>query len=116
MTAPLVKLANAILFSAIKKSAEEFRIRPDGVVEFLINGETKEEMQLPADLYAHVIRRMSVMASLPVYPKGDCAFGRFNLLVGKLSYYFEVVVRGHGPDLTLRGRVITDAEFSGPYR
>ena len=65
------------------------------------------------------------MASLPVRRKGEVALGYIHIEVGPANYYFEIRVGGHGPELELRGRLLTEAEYriaqtpgknEGPYR
>lgn len=135
MTSGVEKLANAILLSVAKKPPDAFRIRPDGeayVVEHLVGGETIEEMRapneeiaIPGEVFAAVIRRLSVMASLPMRRKGEVALGYIHIEAGSANYYFEIRVGGHGPGLELRGRLLTEAEYrtvhspgksEGPYR
>ena len=114
MSEPIVDLAYAILLVAVKKSIEAFRIRPDAaeyVLEHLVEGDAAEEMRAPRATLAAVIRRMSVMANLPAYRKGEVAIGRIHLLAGEVQYYFAIQVSGHGPDLALNGRVLSKAEY-----
>lgn len=114
MSESIVKFAYAILLAASKKSAEAFRIRPDGdnyVVEFLLGGKTAEETRGPTEVLAAVIRRIGVMASLPPHKKGEVATGVLQLQSTSANHYFAIEVSGHGPALALQGRVLTEADY-----
>ncbi len=114
MSDSVARLAFAVLLAASKKTAQ-FRIRPDGVdyvVEHCIDEQTTEEMRAPDAVLAAVIRRLSVMANLPTYAKGESPSGLIHLEVGAdRTMFFAVLVTGHGPTLALEGRVITAAEY-----
>jgi hypothetical protein len=116
MSEGVEKLAYAVLLAASKQTTE-FRIRPDGaehVVEHRAGDKVVEEMRGPSAVLAAVIRRLSVMANLPTYKSGESASGRIHLTIGDdRAAYFAVVVSGHGPALTLQGRVLTEAEYAG---
>ena len=62
-------------------------------------------MNPPLTLHRPIIRRLGVMASLPVYRKGDCAESTIQLVVGERNLDFEIRVMGHGESLEawLRG-------------
>ncbi len=109
------KLAFAVLLVAAKKSVQAFRIRPEGseyVVEHRIGDETFEDMRAPAEVLGAVIRRLSVMANLPVYRKGESAGGLIELQAGEdRLLFFAIRVAGHGPTLVLDGRVLTASEY-----
>ena len=114
MTNSIIKLTNAILLAASKKSPEAFRIRPDGethVWEHLVAGEVIEELRGPSPMLTSVIRRMSVMASLPLHGKGEVAIGGIHIYTDEANYYFSIRVEGHGSALTLYGRVLSEAEY-----
>jgi len=104
------KLAFAVLLAAAKKQPSAFRIRPDGgdyVVEHRIGEETVEEMRGSREALAAAIRKLAVMANLPVYKAGESASGLIHLQVGTdRALYFAILVRGHGPTLALEGRVV----------
>jgi type II secretory ATPase GspE/PulE/Tfp pilus assembly ATPase PilB-like protein len=113
--APVIRLVNAILLSSVKKGASAIRIRHDGtrsIVEFLIDGVAHEEMGPPVKLHAPIIRRLSIMANLPMYAKGEAAVGYIHLsLGGDRHAYFAVRVEGHGDGLEAQLRAITAAEM-----
>ena len=96
---PVIRLVNAFLVSAIKAHASMIRVERS-VVTFTIGGTECEEMRLPDGVNAAIVRRLSVMANLPIYPRGQAAEGRIHLLVGDdRETYFALRVAGHGEDL-----------------
>ncbi len=96
---PVVKVTYAVLLSAIKKRATEIWIRT-GAIDFLIAGEVKQEMRPPGDLSAHIIRRVIVMAQLPVHALNEVASGEILLAISSdRQQRFAVAVRGHGDAL-----------------
>jgi type II secretory ATPase GspE/PulE/Tfp pilus assembly ATPase PilB-like protein len=96
---PVIRLVDAVLISAIKAHASMIRIERS-VVTFTIGGTECEEMRLPEGIHAAVVRRLSVMASLPTYARGQAAEGRIHLRIGDdREMYFALRVAGHGDDL-----------------
>jgi type II secretory ATPase GspE/PulE/Tfp pilus assembly ATPase PilB-like protein len=103
--APVVELVNAILLSAIKHGATAIRIRradERACVELVFDGapyrapETREEIRPPLALFAPIVRRLGVMASLP-YRGREIARGTFALVVDESRRFdFELEVAGHG--------------------
>jgi type II secretory ATPase GspE/PulE/Tfp pilus assembly ATPase PilB-like protein len=113
---PIVKLANAVLLSAISTGADaiRIRIRPDGaeaVVELLIAGETHEEMRAPVAVLGGVVRRMSVMANLPAHKKGEQATGFIHVLSESRHAFFAIKVEGHGPEVAAELRVLDEDAY-----
>jgi type II secretory ATPase GspE/PulE/Tfp pilus assembly ATPase PilB-like protein len=114
---PLTKLSYAIILSAQRRGAQQVRIRPDtdlaGMVEFVIDGAVHEEMRPPAKLLAPIIRRFSIMANLPIYPRGGAARGHIRVVIDERAEAFlAIVVRGHGAELNALLTVITEDEFT----
>ncbi len=112
---PLVKLAYAILLSAERKQASDIRIRRDGprsVVDFVIDGNVVEEMTPPLRLHSYIVRRMAIMASLPMYGRGRWAEGFIVLQVPDRQFGFAIRVEGHGDDAEATLRRLTDAELA----
>ena len=110
---PVVKLTNAILLSALKKGAKGIRIQAatdtECVVEFRIGDDVHEELRPPATLLGPIVRRLSVMGSLPVYPKHGSASGRFQLVIGdKSTASFAIRVEGHGTTLAVLLELVSD--------
>ena len=102
---PVTKVTYAILVSALKKRASEIwihRVGEQALVEFCIDGVAQVEMQPPQKLHEAIIRRLSVMASLPSYAKGHVASGTIHLMIGERDAWFELQVRGHGAELEAR--------------
>jgi type II secretory ATPase GspE/PulE/Tfp pilus assembly ATPase PilB-like protein len=112
-TAPIVKLVYAVLLSALKKRAQVITIRFDAtreyhggfgpreagasIIEFTRDGVIHEELDPPRRLHAHIVRRLSVMANLPIYGKDEVAAGRIHLRIGDTRHaYFTIRVGGHG--------------------
>jgi type II secretory ATPase GspE/PulE/Tfp pilus assembly ATPase PilB-like protein len=118
---PLTKLAYAVVLAARQKGAQQVRIRPDtalaGVVEFVIDGAVHEEMRPPAKLLPLIIRRFSVMASLPIYPRGGAAHGHIHVVIDERAEAFlAIVVRGHGAAMSALMTVISEDEFTAATR
>lgn len=110
---PVGKLVNAILLSSLKKHATEIAIRKvEGhpVVDFLIDGAGAREMQPPSAVYAHVVRRVRVMASIPFYPLGHHGVGTLVLMIGgDRRVEFAVKAEGHGEDIAVYLRRVHDS-------
>jgi general secretion pathway protein E len=111
MDSPIAKLTNAILLSAIKQHASEIwihRVADRSIVDFRVEGVVRQEMEPPAAIHAHIIRRLAIMASLPVYAKGEVASGTIHLAIGETrEAWFDVQVRGHGTELEARLALLT---------
>jgi type II secretory ATPase GspE/PulE/Tfp pilus assembly ATPase PilB-like protein len=113
---PVVRLVNAILLSSLKKAATELRLSPPNRVEFLMTGTWQLELEPPPALFTQVIRRLAVMASLPVYDKHDAATGLIQIRIGDdREARWHIVVTGHGAALTAHLRVPVD-DVPTPYR
>jgi type II secretory ATPase GspE/PulE/Tfp pilus assembly ATPase PilB-like protein len=97
---PVSRLVNAILLSALKQCATEIAIRTVDdrfVVDFLIDGVEQREMEPEAVLRGPVVRRISVMASVPYYRKGESGLGEIHLVIGEdREAHFAVRLEGHG--------------------
>lgn len=112
--APSIEVTHGILRSAIEQRASRIRIYVNGdglsVVDFVIADKLVQVMQPPLDLHAQIVRRVSVMASVPSYPKGEFACGRMRVFAGQLEddSYFDVTIRGHG------ARLLADLFNHGP--
>jgi len=108
---PLVKLANMVLLSALAKGAQTIAIRRDTaeecVVMFSIAGASHEELRPPLSLLGPLVRRLSVLANLPSYLKGQGATGFIHLIIGSdREAWFAIRVEGHGDGLTARLRIL----------
>ena len=107
----LEKLTYAILLSALKKRASEIwihRVAERSIVEFRIDGVAQPEMQPPVAMHDFIIRRLAIMASLPVYAKGEVASGTIHLMIGETrEAWFDLHVRGHGTEPEARLALLT---------
>jgi type IV pilus assembly protein PilB len=84
--APVVKLCNAILLSAIKKKASDIHIEPyerSFRVRFRVDGILHEEMHPPLKLRNAIISRLKIMASLDIAERRLPQDGRIKLKIGK---------------------------------
>lgn len=100
---PLVRLTLSILLSAVRKNADTISLgRRDGagVVTFVVEGQLLEEMVPPLQLIAAMVRRLSIMANLPVYGRDEEAEGELTLQPGSGEpATFAIRVFGHGESL-----------------
>src|SRR5688500_14607097 len=94
---PLVRLTNAVLLTALKKSARTIIIR-DGIVVFAIGDQLETELET-GELHAPLVRRLVVMANIPTYRKDEVGIGRIELAIGERHAFFDMSVRGHGQNL-----------------
>lgn len=86
--APVVKLVNAILLSAIKKKASDIHIEPyekEFRVRFRIDGILQEEMRPPLRLRNALISRVKIMASLDIAERRLPQDGRIKIKMGSRS-------------------------------
>jgi type IV pilus assembly protein PilB len=84
--APVVKLCNAILLSAIKKGASDIHIEPyekSFRVRFRIDGILHEEMSPPLRLRNAITSRVKIMASMDIAERRLPQDGRIKLKIGK---------------------------------
>lgn len=84
--APVVKLCNALLISAIKKKASDIHIEPYEKrfrVRFRVDGILQEEMQPPLRLRNAITSRLKIMASLDIAERRLPQDGRIKLKIGK---------------------------------
>ena len=106
MDSPIAQLTNAILLSALQQGASEIWIHRDAdrsVVKFRIHGVERLEMEPSVAIHDFIIRRLAIMASLPVYAKGEVASGTIHLRIGEdRDVWFDLYVRGHGIELEAR--------------
>jgi type II secretory ATPase GspE/PulE/Tfp pilus assembly ATPase PilB-like protein len=100
---PVVKLVNAVLLSALQQGSRTITIRrataESCVVSLERDGVAHESMRPPIKLLAPMIRRLSIMARLPTYARGEVATGQIRLVIGdQRRADFAVRVEGHGDD------------------
>ncbi len=84
--APVVKLCNAILLSAIKKKASDIHVEPYEKyfrVRFRVDGILQEEMRPPLKMRNAITSRLKIMASLDIAERRLPQDGRIKLKIGK---------------------------------
>src|SRR5262252_2897142 len=83
--APVVRLCNAILLSAIKKKASDIHVEPyekSFRVRFRIDGILQEEMRPPLRLRNAITSRLKIMSSLDIAERRLPQDGRIKLKIG----------------------------------
>ncbi len=93
--APVVKLCNAILLSAIKKKASDIHVEPyekSFRVRFRIDGILQEEMRPPLKLRNAMTSRLKIMASLDIAERRLPQDGRIKLKMPNREMDFRVSV------------------------
>jgi len=84
--APVIKLCNAILLSAIKKTASDIHVEPYEKffrVRFRVDGILHEEMRPPLKMRNAITSRLKIMASLDIAERRLPQDGRIKLKIGK---------------------------------
>jgi len=84
--APVIRLCNAILLSAIKKGASDIHIEPYEKslrVRYRIDGVLHDEMRPPLKLKAAISSRFKIMSSLDIAERRLPQDGRIKLKLGK---------------------------------
>ncbi len=84
--APVVKLCNAILLSAIKKKASDIHVEPyekSFRIRYRIDGVLHEEMRPPLRLKNAICSRLKIMSSLDIAERRLPQDGRIKLKIGK---------------------------------
>ena len=106
--APVVKLVNAILTDAIKKSASDVHIEPYEKtfrVRFRIDGVLYEIMKPPPKLKNAIISRIKIMADLDIAERRLPQDGRIKLKLGarkEMDFRVSVLPSLHGEKVVLR--------------
>jgi len=106
--APVVKLCNAIMLSAIKKRASDIHVEPyekSFRVRFRIDGILQEEMRPPLKLRAAIISRIKIMASLDIAERRLPQDGRIKLKIGanrEMDFRVSVLPTLFGEKIVLR--------------
>jgi len=84
--APVVKLCNAILLSAVKKAASDIHVEPYEKffrVRFRVDGILNEEMRPPLKMRNAITSRLKIMASMDIAERRLPQDGRIKLKIGK---------------------------------
>lgn len=106
--APVVKLCNAILLSAIKKKTSDIHIEPyekSFRVRFRIDGMLQEEMRPPLKLRNAITSRLKIMASLDIAERRLPQDGRIKLKIGgnrEMDFRVSVLPTLFGEKIVLR--------------
>src|SRR5690348_2642815 len=106
--APVVKLCNAILLSAIKKKASDIHIEPyekNFRVRFRIDGILQEEMRPPLKLRNAMTSRLKIMASLDIAERRLPQDGRIKLKIGankEMDFRVSVLPTLFGEKMVMR--------------
>jgi len=106
--APVVKLCNAILLSAIKKKASDIHVEPyekSFRVRFRIDGILQEEMRPPLKLRNAITSRLKIMASLDIAERRLPQDGRIKLKIGgnrEMDFRVSVLPTLYGEKIVMR--------------
>ncbi len=106
--APVVKLCNAVLLSAIKKKASDIHIEPYEKyfrVRFRIDGILQEEMRPPLKLRNAITSRLKIMASLDIAERRLPQDGRIKLKIGtnrEMDFRVSVLPTLFGEKIVMR--------------
>src|SRR6201994_4712397 len=106
--APVVKLCNAILLSAIKKKASDIHVEPyekSFRVRFRIDGILQEEMRPPLKLRNAITSRLKIMASLDIAERRLPQDGRIKPKIGgnrEMDFRVSVLPTLYGEKIVLR--------------
>jgi len=106
--APVVKLCNAILLSAIKKKASDIHIEPYEKtfrIRYRIDGVLHEEMRPPLRLKNAITSRIKIMSSLDIAERRLPQDGRIKLKIGKdreMDFRVSVLPTLFGEKVVLR--------------
>jgi len=106
--APVVKLCNAVLLSAIKKKASDIHVEPYEKyfrVRFRIDGILQEEMRPPIKLRNAITSRLKIMAQLDIAERRLPQDGRIKLKIGankEMDFRVSVLPTLFGEKIVMR--------------
>jgi type IV pilus assembly protein PilB len=106
--APVIRLCNAILLSAIKKGASDIHIEPyerQQRVRYRVDGVLHDEMHPPLKLKNAISSRIKIMASLDIAERRIPQDGRIKLKLGKgreMDFRVSVLPTIWGEKIVLR--------------
>lgn len=106
--APVVKLCNAILLSAIKRGASDIHVEPyekSFRVRFRVDGILQEEMRPPLRMKSAITSRLKIMSSLDIAERRLPQDGRIKLKIGKdkeMDFRVSVLPGLFGEKIVLR--------------
>ena len=105
--APIIKLINALLTSAVRENASDVHIEPFEsrlVVRFRVDGVLREILSPPRKLSGLIVSRIKVMAQLDIAEKRVPQDGRISLRVAgrPVDVRVSTLPSGHGERVVLR--------------
>ena len=106
--APVVRLVNMILLSAIKKGASDIHVEPYEKklrVRYRVDGVLMEEMAPPLKLKAAIVSRLKIMSALDIAERRLPQDGRIKLKLGKgreMDFRVSVLPTMWGEKVVLR--------------
>jgi type IV pilus assembly protein PilB len=106
--APVVKLANHILLSAIQQGASDIHIEPYEKifrVRFRVDGVLREQMQPPLKLKAALSSRLKIMAHLDIAERRLPQDGRIKIKIGggkEMDFRVSVMPTLYGEKIVMR--------------
>jgi len=105
--APVIRLVNLLLMSAIQKGASDIHIEPyerSSAVRFRVDGSLREVVQPNRALHAALISRLKIMAELDISEKRLPQDGRISLRIGgrAIDVRVSTLASAHGERAVLR--------------
>ena len=105
--APVIKLVNSLIASAVEDGASDIHFEPEGRdmrVRFRVDGVLRDSTQIPRRMLAGVISRVKIMADLDIAEKRVPQDGRVSLTVQGHSIDLRVVTMPsqHGEGIVMR--------------
>ena len=91
--APVIKLTNMILHSAIAAGASDIHVEPgrhNGVVRFRVDGVLRQYMQMPLPALNRVVSRIKVIGKLDIADRLRPQDGRTRLQVGSKTFDMRI--------------------------
>jgi type IV pilus assembly protein PilB len=91
--APVVRLANLILGTAVKDGASDIHVEPtkEGMrVRFRVDGILQEGMQLPKKVQNSLLSRLKIMATMDIAEKRAPQDGRISMMIEGKQWDFRV--------------------------
>ena len=98
--APVIRMINALLLQALREQASDIHFEPyeaRSVVRFRVDGVLRDVIEPPRALYAALVSRLKVMASLDIAEKRLPQDGRMALKLGDKSVDVRVSTLPTGP-------------------
>jgi len=100
--APVVRLVNSVLTSAVASAASDIHIEPtasDSVVRFRVDGQLQHHIGVPRRLHAAVISRVKIMSGMDIAERRLPQDGRIG-----------VIIRGHEIDMRVSSLLTVHGE------